>query len=141
MNIYIYIYIYTHTYIHVNSRSYLDFCRGPHLSRGGRCAANLRTKIRDFRGFDSSIILKLRGGILRSIGDLTEVSSQRILVGIILVGRLGVTQGAPFFGAAVTHGMGYGMGYGMAWHGIWHGMAWHGTARGDLTIVHEHPRL
>ena len=31
-------------------------------------SANLRTKILDFRGFDSSIILILRGGVLLSIG-------------------------------------------------------------------------
>ena len=33
-----------------------------------RIAANLRTKILDFRGFDSSSILILRVGILLSIG-------------------------------------------------------------------------
>ena len=52
--------------------------------------ANLRTSIMDFRGFDSSIILILRGGILMSIGDFLEDLSQAILVGIMLVGRLGV---------------------------------------------------
>ena len=52
--------------------------------------ANLRTKILDFRGFDSSILLSLRCGILMSIGDVQNVLSQQILVGIILVGRLGV---------------------------------------------------
>ena len=31
--------------------------------------ANLRTNIMDFRGFDSSIILNVRGGILMSIGN------------------------------------------------------------------------
>ena len=31
--------------------------------------ANLRANIMDFRGFDSSIILIRRGGILRPIGD------------------------------------------------------------------------
>ena len=41
----------------------------------------------DFRGFESSIIL--RGEILMSIGDFPESLSQAILVGIILVGRLG----------------------------------------------------
>ena len=35
-----------------------------------RTSANLRTKIPDFRGLDSSIILILRGGILMSIGNL-----------------------------------------------------------------------
>ena len=54
------------------------------------CTANLRTKILDSRGFDSSTILKLWGGILRSTGDFPESLSQRIIVGIILVGRLGL---------------------------------------------------
>lgn len=36
--------------------------------------------------------LKLRGGILMSIGNSPEISSRRILVGIILVGRLGCSQ-------------------------------------------------
>ena len=53
-------------------------------------AADLLTSIMDFRGFDSSIILILRGGILMSIGDSLQVLSQAVLVGIILVGRLGV---------------------------------------------------
>ena len=56
-----------------------------------RCrTANLRTKILDFIGFDSSIILILMGGILMSIGNLPEALIQQILVGRILVGRLGV---------------------------------------------------
>ena len=55
-----------------------------------RCIANLRTKIMDFRRFDSSRILNVPGGIPRSIGNLQESLSQAILVGIILVGRLGV---------------------------------------------------
>ena len=46
--------------------------------------ANLRTKILGFKGFDTGIISCLRGGIL------PESLSQRILAGIILVGRLGV---------------------------------------------------
>ena len=49
--------------------------------------ANLRTKILDFRGFYSSIILIFRGG---SIGNFLESLSQAILVGRFLVGRLGV---------------------------------------------------
>ena len=53
-----------------------------------KCTANLHTKILDFRGFDSNIILVLRGGILMSIGTIAEVLSQAILVGIISVGRL-----------------------------------------------------
>ena len=58
-------------------------------SAAGR-RANLRTTILDFRGFDSSIILMSRGGILMSVGIFLEVLSQQILVGLILVGRLGV---------------------------------------------------
>ena len=54
--------------------------------------ANLRTRILDFRGLDSSIILILRGGILMSMENFPESFSQAILVGIILVGRLGVTN-------------------------------------------------
>ena len=51
---------------------------------------NLRSKILDSGGFDSSRILMLRGGILMSMGNFPECLSQSILVGIILVGRLGV---------------------------------------------------
>ena len=51
---------------------------------------DLRSKMVDFRGFDSSTILILRGGILMSKGDFPKSLSQAILVGIILVGRLGV---------------------------------------------------
>ena len=42
---------------------------------------NLPTNIMDFRGFESSVILIVRGGILMSIGDVPEVLSQAILVG------------------------------------------------------------
>ena len=52
--------------------------------------ANLPTKIVDFRGFDSSIMLILRGGIPRPIWDFPESLSQAMLVGTMLVGRLGV---------------------------------------------------
>ena len=41
----------------------------------------------DFRGFDPSIILILRGGILMPIGDFPESLSQAIVVGIMLVYR------------------------------------------------------
>ena len=44
----------------------------------------------DFGGFDSSIVLIQKGGILRPIGDFPESLSQAILVRIMLVGRLGV---------------------------------------------------
>ena len=46
----------------------------------GWCTANLRTKLLDFRGFDSSIILILRCGILMSIENLPDFLSQQILV-------------------------------------------------------------
>ena len=43
-----------------------------------------------FRGFDSSTISISRDGIPMSIGELPESLSQAMLVGIMLVGRLGV---------------------------------------------------
>ena len=52
--------------------------------------ATLRTEILDFRGFDSSRISILRGGIPRPIGKFLESLSQAILAGIILVARLGI---------------------------------------------------
>ena len=83
VDMYIYIYIYT-------------FLPGPRRS-GRRAAsrtsggtASLRTRILDSGGFDSSRILMLRGGALMSKGNSPEVLSRRILVGIVLVGRLGV---------------------------------------------------
>ena len=57
-----------------------------------RITANLPTNTVDCRGFDSSIILNLRGGILRCIGDFPESLSQAMLVGTMLVGRLGVVR-------------------------------------------------
>ena len=45
-----------------------------------------------FRGFDSSIILMIRGGILMSIGNFLESLSPAMLVGITLVGTLGVAK-------------------------------------------------
>ena len=50
--------------------------------------ANLRTKILDFRGFDSGRILILRGGILRSTGGFPESLSRAVLVGILFIRRL-----------------------------------------------------
>ena len=75
--------VYIYIYIYISS--------GAALSPGG--TANLRTKILDFRGFDSSRILILRGGIPRPIGISPEIVSQAILVGMILVVRLGVGIG------------------------------------------------
>ena len=74
--------------------------------------ANLRTYLMDFRGFDSIIILILRGGILMSIGNFPESSSQAILVGIMLVGRLGVVvhgSCAPFASSHVQPSASYHM--------------------------------
>ena len=44
----------------------------------------------DFRRFDSSEMLFFRGGIPRPIGDFPESLNQAMLVGTMLVGRLGV---------------------------------------------------
>ena len=52
--------------------------------------ANLWTKVLYFRGFDSSRILILRGGILAFVRNSQQSLSQRILAGRILVRRLGV---------------------------------------------------
>ena len=54
--------------------------------------ANSPTNIVDFRGFGSSRILISRGGIPRPKGNSPESLSQAILVGIVLVGRLGVLE-------------------------------------------------
>ena len=63
----------------------LDTCS----AERAQVAANLRTNIMDFRGLDSSIIIILRGGIPRPVGDFPESLSQAIfLVGVMLVGRL-----------------------------------------------------
>ena len=51
--------------------------------------ADLRTNMMDFRGFDSSKILIIRVGILMPTGNFPEDLSQAILVGIMLVGRMG----------------------------------------------------
>ena len=80
---YIYIYIYIHIHIHIDR---LDVASAP----GSLSTANLRAKIMDFRGFDSCIILMLRGGIPRPIGNFPESLNQAILVVIIIVTRLGV---------------------------------------------------
>ena len=54
---------------------------------------NLPSNIVDFRGFDSSTILLLRGGILRPMGDFPESLSQAMLVGCNVsreIGRRGI---------------------------------------------------
>ena len=75
--VYIYIYIYIYTHQHITSIALCAF--KPFRTRswpesgpshdGPYCTANLRTNSMDFRGFDSSIILILRGGIPMSMGD------------------------------------------------------------------------
>ena len=60
------------------------------LLAGCMATANLRTNVMDFRGFESSIILILRGDIPRPIGNFPQSLSQAMLVGIMLVGRSGV---------------------------------------------------
>ena len=97
MYVCIYIYIYALTYIlscvpeRVRALSGKGDESGSRPS-GNRHAANLRTRIMDFGGFGSSRILLLRGRILRPTGNFPESWSQRILVGIILVGRLGARR-------------------------------------------------
>ena len=53
-------------------------------------STNLCTEILDFRVLDSGRMLFLRGGIFMYMGNLPDFLSQRILTGIIFVGRLGV---------------------------------------------------
>ena len=55
--------------------------------------AGLRTKVLDFGGFDSNRILISRDGIPRPIRNFPDFMSQAILVGVVLVGRLGVLGG------------------------------------------------
>ena len=54
--------------------------------------ANPPTNILDFRGFDSSIMLFFRGGILMSIGNSPESLSQVILVGCNVSREIGSTS-------------------------------------------------
>ena len=53
---------------------------------------NLPISIVDFRGFDSSVILILRGGITRSIGDFPESLTQAMLVGCNVSREIGRTE-------------------------------------------------
>ena len=70
-----------------NKRPLADLCVCARL-----CTTNLRNEIMDLRGFDSGIISILRGGIPKPVGSFPESLSQRILVGMILVGRLGAER-------------------------------------------------
>ena len=81
-----YIYIYIDTYVHACTYIYIYIYIYP----------GVQTETLDFRGFDSSRILILRGGVIVSIGSIgnfPEVLSQRILDRIICLGRLGVWPG------------------------------------------------
>ena len=53
----------------------------PDGSDSAPATSNLRKQILDVRGFDSIIILTLRDGFPRPIGNAQEISSQAILVG------------------------------------------------------------
>ena len=83
-----YTYVYMCIYIYIYAR-----CRCPRrLQWQVSTTPNPPTYFGDFRGLDSSIILNLRGGIPRPIEDFPEGLSQAMLVGIMLVGRLGVSS-------------------------------------------------
>ena len=73
----------------------------------GMFTANLRTKIKDVRGPDSSVILILRVAILMCLGSFLESLSQRILAGILLVGRLGAQNIIPTPQGKVKRCMGF----------------------------------
>ena len=66
-----------------------------HLDGGGVRVHLRSAKMLYFRGFDSSIILNSRGGIVRSIRNFPECLSQAILLGmmITLIGRVGAPEG------------------------------------------------
>ena len=80
---YVYIYIYIHIYIYIYIYMY-DFLQdhGALRAPDSRSTANLRTKILDFRGFETSRILILRGRVLMPEGNSPESLSRAILVGI-----------------------------------------------------------
>ena len=88
---YIYIYIYTLCFLCICSFLF-DLVNPCGAGRVGAAVftADLRTKVMTFGGFDSCITFISRCGILMSIGIFPESLSQQILVGRILVGRLGV---------------------------------------------------
>ena len=95
--IHIYIYIYIYIYIEIYRYTLICICSDPPLGDGDSqvsglnrlVTADLRTNIMDVRGFDSSIILILRGEIPRPIGDFPESLSQATL-GVMLVRKSGV---------------------------------------------------
>ena len=60
-----------------------------------RHTPDLPTQIVDFRGFDSSISLILRGEIPRPIGDFPECLSQAMLVGCNVRREIGRRDAGP----------------------------------------------
>ena len=70
---------------------------------GTRKTANLRIKILDFRGFDPSRILILRGGILMSIGNFPDSCnlSREMLSGEMLSREIGRTRLPAYLHACV----------------------------------------
>ena len=97
MHIHMYIYIYRHIYIYIYVCICMYVCMYVYIyiyiyNTNNTTTANPPTNIVGFRGLDSSIILIIRGGILTSIGDFPESLSQAMLVGTMLVGRLGMRR-------------------------------------------------
>ena len=71
---------------------------GKNMPEAAKCTANLRTKIQDLGGFDSSRILIARGGVPRpNRGFPGKLESSNLSGGnlSILVGTLGVEPRAP----------------------------------------------
>ena len=62
-----------------------------------RIRPHLPTNIVDFRGFDSSIMLFVRGGIPRHIGDFPESLNHAILVGCNVSREIGRTASCQKF--------------------------------------------
>ena len=96
--IYVYIYIYIYTYIVNEETGKKGFAYGTMtvVLRRRRATPNLPTNIVNFRGFDSSMILNLRGEIPRPTGDLPESLSQAMLVGCNVSREIGRRRGFQF---------------------------------------------
>ena len=88
--VYIYIYIYTHVYVCIYIYTQLSLVSVVIVACATPYGQSPYYKIMDFRGFALNLILILRGGTLMPIGIFPEIMSQGILVGIMLVWRLGV---------------------------------------------------
>ena len=89
-------YMYTHIYIYVHKHVYIYIYIYTELLGRGDDTASLRTKTLDLRVFDPSRILILRVGVPRPTGNVLEILSQGILVGMIDISReIGHTVGNP----------------------------------------------